>query len=145
MHWYEESEILYIPGVMHVFVKIERIYSVWLFKFLQMFYGKCSQTTRLYYIYVTDIIKKPHINFKSSSIFKTYYILKITENTLETYSMKHSHILGVSKAIPPSESHCNGELGLESIFTDGENVIFFISIADLYWIFIYCITAYVFT
>lgn len=45
--------------------------------FLQMLYGKCSQMIKLYCLHVIDNIKK-HTSFKTGSIFKTYYILKIT-------------------------------------------------------------------
>lgn len=64
------------------------------------------------------------MRFESNSIFKVFYTFKITLSYTETYSMKHSWVLQVSKFVLLSESHWNRELKLESIFTDVESVIF---------------------
>lgn len=90
---------------MHIFVEIERIQSKQVFKFLQMLHGKCSQMAQLYYAHVIDIMKKPHMRFKSNSIFQVFHTLKITLSYTETYSMKYSWVIQTCKFVPLSESH----------------------------------------
>lgn len=82
------------------------------------------------------------MRFKRNSIFKVFYTHKITLSYTKTYSVKHSWVLQVSKFVPLSESHWNRELRLEFFLHMWKVLSFFISIADLYWILIYCINAY---